>query len=378
MAKGTCGVGVVSAVLASAIGLYAAWQAPMQRPDGKSPKMAEEQFKNIQVLKGVPADQVIPTMQFISASLGVECDFCHVQREFDKDDKKPKQFARNMMRMTLAINKDNFEGHKEVTCNTCHRGAQNPVAVPSIADENAKPSMEETGEKAEVAPPNANEVVERYVAAIGGKGAVGKLQSLSEKGNMSAFGGKQIPIEIYTKAAEKRISIAHMPNGDSITAVDGQSGWLGQAGRPARDMNNAEANGYRLDATVALVPNLGQVFKELKAAKPEKIADRETNVVLGIREGMPPVKLNFDKESGLLVRMTRYTETVFGRNPVQVDFADYRDVAGVKVPYRRTLGRPSGRFTIQVDQAQANTPVDDAKFAKPAVPAGAPQSGSGH
>jgi hypothetical protein len=369
----------VSAVLAGAIGLYAALQAPTQKPvDGKSPKMAEEQFKNIQVLKGVPAEQVIPTMQFISASLGVECDFCHVQREFDKDDKKPKQFARNMMRMTLAINKDNFEGHKEVTCNTCHRGAPKPVAVPAIADENAKPPMEEAGEKAEAALPSASEVVEKYVAAIGGKGAVGKLQSLSEKGNMIAFGGKQIPIEIYTKAPEKRVSIAHMPNGDSFTAVDGQAGWLGQPGRPARDMNSAEADGYKLDAAFSLVPNFEKIFKELQVVKPEKIGDRDTNVVLGIRDGLPPVRLNFDKQSGLLVRLTRYTETVFGRNPVQVDFTDYRDVAGVKIPYKWTLGRPSGRFTIQVDQAQANAPMDDAKFAKPAVPAGLPQGGPGH
>src|SRR5690242_4274328 len=60
-------------------------------------KKAEEQFKNIQTLKGIPADQLIPSMQFISASLGVECDFCHVQGAFDKDDKKPKQTARKMM-----------------------------------------------------------------------------------------------------------------------------------------------------------------------------------------------------------------------------------------------------------------------------------------
>jgi photosynthetic reaction center cytochrome c subunit len=373
-AKGIRLAGVVSAVLAGAIGLYAAWQAPM---DGKAPKMAEEQFKNIQVLKGTPADQVIPTMQFISASLGVECEFCHVEHAFDKDDKKPKQFARNMMRMTMAINKDNFEGHLEVSCNTCHRGSSKPVSIPAIADENFKPPMEVPAGEKPAALPSANDVVGKYVAAVGGKAAIGKLQSLSEKGSMTA-GGKQIPIEIYTKAAGKRASIAHMPNGESITAVDGHAGWLGSPGRPARDMNSAETDGYKLDATFALVPNLEQIFKELRVIQPEKLGDRETNVVLGIREGMPPVKMNFDKETGLLVRMTRYTETPFGRNPVQVDFADYRELAGAKIPYKWTLGRPSGRFTIQVDQAQANVSMDDAKFVKPAAPPGAPQGGPGH
>src|SRR5437588_9404009 len=95
-------------------------------------KKAEEQFKNIQTLKGVPADQLIPSMQFISASLGVECDFCHVQGAFEKDDKKPKQTARKMMEMMFAINKDNFEGHRAVTCYSCHRGNAAPQAIPAV------------------------------------------------------------------------------------------------------------------------------------------------------------------------------------------------------------------------------------------------------
>ena len=374
MARGVRAIGVVSAVLAGAIGIYAAWQAPADKP-----KMAEEQFKNIQVLKGVPADQIFPTMQFISASLGVECSYCHVPREFEKDDKKTKGFARNMMRMTMAINKDNFEGHKWVTCNTCHRGSPNPVGVPAIADENSKPPLEEAeGENPPVGAPTPQQVVEKYVTAVGGSSAIGKLQSLSEKGTMTVAAGKQIPIEVFTKAPDKRVSISHIPNGDSFTAVDGHVGWMGAAGRPARDMNAAEADGYKLDAKFALVPNLTQMFKELKYGKPEKIGDRETNVLYGVREGTPAVKMNFDKDSGLLLRMTRYTETVFGLSPVQVDFADYRELAGVKVPYKWTLGRPTGRFTIQIDQAQANAPVDDAKFAKPAAPTGPPSGGPGH
>ena len=100
-----------------------------------APKKAEEQFKNIQVLKGIPADQLIPSMQFITASLGVECDFCHVQGAFEKDDKKPKQTARKMMDMMFAINKENFGGHREVTCYSCHRGNAKPLATPVVMTE---------------------------------------------------------------------------------------------------------------------------------------------------------------------------------------------------------------------------------------------------
>src|SRR5580700_11615961 len=107
------------------------------------PKKAEEQFKNIQVLKGIPADQLIPGMQFITASLGVECQFCHVEGAFEKDDKKAKQTARKMMEMMFAINKENFEGHREVTCYSCHRGSTDPVGTPLVMGDEPK-SVSET------------------------------------------------------------------------------------------------------------------------------------------------------------------------------------------------------------------------------------------
>jgi hypothetical protein len=79
--------------------------------------------------------------------------------------------------------------------------------------------------------------------------------------------------------------------------------------------------------------------------------------------------LYFSQESALLVRLVRYVETPLGRNPTQIDYADYRDVDGIKVPFRWTLARPGGRFTIQVDQCQQNVPIDDTKFSMPPAPA---------
>src|SRR5271170_1128867 len=136
------------------------------------PKMAEEQFKNIKVLKGVPADQVFPAMQFITISLGVECEFCHVQGaggrlEFDKDDKKPKQTARKMMEMMFAINKDNFDGHREVTCNSCHHGSEHPAAIPAVMTEESKEAMGTPHGEAEAKPkeagPTADQLLDKYI-----------------------------------------------------------------------------------------------------------------------------------------------------------------------------------------------------------------------
>ena len=55
------------------------------------PKTAEQVYKNITHLKGTPADQLLPGMQFIASSLGVQCSFCHVDGKPEADDKGPKK-----------------------------------------------------------------------------------------------------------------------------------------------------------------------------------------------------------------------------------------------------------------------------------------------
>ncbi len=93
------------------------------------PKLAEEVFKNIQAFKGMPAPELMNAMRSFTRSLGVRCDFCHVEGAFDKDDKEEKQTARKMILMARGINKDNFEGHMRVTCWTCHRGSTEPESA---------------------------------------------------------------------------------------------------------------------------------------------------------------------------------------------------------------------------------------------------------
>src|ERR1700726_2304968 len=187
-------------------------QSPSPASQQSTPKKAEEQFKNIQVLKGIPADELIPSMQFITASLGGESEFCHVQGAFDKDDKKPKQTARKMMEMMFAINKDNFDGHREVTCNSCHRGSPAPQAIPAVMTEQSKEAqLKETmaspkaAETKENVGPTADQLLDKYVQAVGGASAIDKVTSRVMKGAID-FDGKSVPIEIYSKDPEKRIS----------------------------------------------------------------------------------------------------------------------------------------------------------------------------
>src|SRR2546425_1324221 len=192
-----------------------------QTPTGPEAKKAEQVYKNIQVLKGIPADQVFQAMLFITASLGVQCDYCHVERAFEKDDKPPKQTARKMMQMMFAINKDNFDGHREVTCNSCHRGATDPVGTPIIAEEEPRPGpggpMRPEGASPAAntpAGPSADQLIEKYVEALGGADALQKISSRVEKGTMTPFAGPpRFPIDVLSKAPDKRMSVVHLPGG---------------------------------------------------------------------------------------------------------------------------------------------------------------------
>jgi photosynthetic reaction center cytochrome c subunit len=334
-----------------------------------SSKTTEQVYKNIQVLKGTPADQLIPAMQFITASLGVECDFCHLENAFDKDDKKTKQTARQMMRMMFAINKDNFGGHREVTCYACHRGAHKPVATPVIGEEPVQLAPEEKTNPEEgnaASLPNADKIIEKYLQAMGGADAVAKISTRLQKGTLTV-GTAQFPVEVLTKRPAHRVTTVRFPNGESVTGLSGQVGWLSTPGHGVHEMSSAEVDASQIDACPQFAIDLRQIFRELRVQQQEEVDGRPTYVVSGIRENRPPVQLYFDQESGLLIRLLRYVDTPLGLNPVQVDYADYRQEGGVRTPFRWTIARPGGRFTIQIDQTQQNVPIDDKKFAMPAA-----------
>jgi photosynthetic reaction center cytochrome c subunit len=337
------------------------------------PKLAEEQFKNIQVLKGIPADQLIPAMQFIAASLGVDCEYCHDHQAMDSDDKKPKKIARKMMTMMFDIDKANFDSRLDVTCYSCHRGAANPVSIPVIRDEEpAAPGAEGKKLVENAALPKPEELLDKYLAAVGGASALEKITSRVQKGKLEAFGGQTFPADVYSKAPSKRVSVMHLQAGDSVTAFDGQRGWLSVPGRPAHMMSAAENEAAHMDADLQFPAHVKTMYSKFKVTTGEKIDGHDTYLVEAAAEGHPPLRLYLDKETGLLLRLVRYAQSPLGLNPTQIDYADYREADGVRVPFRWTQARPANRFTIQVQELQQNVPVDDAKFAPPPPPPPAP------
>ena len=378
---------------ALAIHAQSAPQAPppqQAQPAGApSPnQLAEQRFKNIQVLKGVPAEQIIPSMQFISASLGVECEFCHVEHAFDKDDKKEKRTAREMITMMMAINKENFKGEREVTCNTCHRGATHPMGVPMIPDDAATAAANAAHPPAAVsatsALPTADAILAKYLDAVGGKAALEKIQTREQTGTMHVgaqpgehdvnAGGQEFPITIYSEAPDKRISKTKMNGNESVTAYNGTVGWMTTPGG-VRPMTAAEGQAASIDAQLHFASALPQLYTDFRVRPGDTLDGKATYMVSANGKDQLPLRLYFDQQTGLLLRLIRYTETPLGRLPTQIDYADYRKADDVVIPYRWTLARPSGRFTIQIDTVKQNGAIDEKLFVAP--PPGPPPSGPG-
>jgi photosynthetic reaction center cytochrome c subunit len=356
--------------------------APEVAPDD-SGKKAGDVFKNLQVLKGAPADELMPTMEFVSSSLGVECSFCHVEGHFEKDDKKAKRTARSMMRMVLALNQNDFEGQREITCYSCHRGAQDPVAVPSVeaAAQASDAAVSSEARKLPTDLPTVSQILQKYVTATGGAAAIEGVRSRIERGT-ELFESQSTKIEVFSEilgnespgkqTATKQAIVRHLAGADSSTVFDGQAAWFALAGRPAREIAGADLESLRMDADLRFPLRIREFYPDLHVEYPEAISGRGAYALYAARNGAVVAKFYFDEQSGLLLRLVRYAESPLGLQPTQIDYADYRDAGRMKIPFRRTLAEPESRSVLQMEEVEENVPIDDARFAKPVSHPAAP------
>jgi hypothetical protein len=293
----------------------------------------------------------------------VQCTYCHDENAYEKDDKKAKQKARQMIRMQMAINKEHFDGHNEITCFSCHRGNHDPQAIPMVTGVVPRPERHDGTASKDL--PAVDAILNKYVQALGGAEALEKVTSLVERGTI---GDRATPIEYFAKAPNKKMSVRHISSGDGITSFDGSVAWWKNPDTPPQPLDPGNAEMVRLDAAFNLALQMKQVFSQFIVLPPEKIRDREVAVMDALKTGQSRVRLYFDSQSGLLLRFERYLETPLGQMPTQIDYEDYRDAGGVKVPYRWTVGQPASQsFTVQIEQVQQNVPIDDARFAEPPV-----------
>jgi len=358
-------------------GGQAAGQRPAQAAPAQKELMVEDVYKNIQVLRGVPENQFLSTMGFFSASIGESCEFCHDDESswagYAKDNEH-KQTARKMILMMNAINKSYFGGARKLTCYSCHRGTDFPKVTPNLEEQYSAPVVEQPDVITEQAEgePSADQILDKYIQALGGPQRLAAISSFVAKGTYQGYAEvDKSAIDIMAKAPGQRATIIHTSNGDWTTTYDGRSGWVAEPGRPVPllELTGQFLEAVKVDADLAFPGRIKQSFSQWRVGYPTTINDRDAEVIQGMSGGDFPVKLFFDKESGLLVRQMRYTNSPVGLNPTQVDYTDYRDVSGVKMPFRWTTIWTDGRATTELSQIQANVPVEAAKFGKPAAPA---------
>jgi len=376
--------GAAAALAAIALCLLTTASAPAQAPPKQL--LSEQAFKNVTVLKGIPVDEFMDTMGFIAASTNYNCADCHVEPKDEGDwsayaqETPRKATARRMILMVQSINKTNFGGARVVTCYTCHRNVQGaPKVTPSLKDQYSEPPDPDPNEieirQSAQGAPSADQIFDKYLQAVGGTQKAAAVTSIVFKGTYQGYAEEKAPVDIYVKAPNQRTMIVHTTGGDRTTTCDGANGWIAAPSTdkpfPVIRYNNGDLDGARLDAILSLPAGIKKAITKPLAGF-SSIGDEDVLVVQGTAAGgRSPVKLYFDKKSGLLVRQVRYSDTMIGRVPVQVDYSDYRDVAGagVKLPFHVITTWTDGKSDVLLTSAQTNAPIDAVKFNQPSPPA---------
>jgi photosynthetic reaction center cytochrome c subunit len=367
-------------LLGPVIAVCIAWLSSVIVIAGQSappkPLMAEQVFKNVQVLKGIGVNEFMGTMGIFSAALGMSCEDCHAADDsswenYAKDSPK-KVMARMMVTMMATINKTSFGGRQVVTCYTCHRGSDRPGVTPNLATLYGSLPPDDPVDviqQARLAPP-ADEVLDKYIAAVGGAQRLAALTSFTATGVSVGYGpeNEKRPVEIYARAPRQRTTIIRTASGDSVTSYDGSAGWIAAPHRPVPllSLSGQELEGLKLDAALSFPGGIRQALTGWRVGVPAAIDGRDMQVVQGVSAGGALATLYFDAESGLLIRQVRYVDSPVGRIPTLVDYADYRDVAGVKMPFTWTVTWLDGRDTFEISEVRPNVTIDATRFGRPA------------
>jgi hypothetical protein len=360
--------------------------------------LSDQAFKNVQVLKGIPLDDFMGTMGVMTGSLSFDCSDCHIGAGTDTvnwaADTQRKVIARKMVTMVGNINKDNFSGRQVVTCYSCHHGRDKPSTTPALETVYGPGSTEMDDVLIQMpGQPAAKQVIDKYIKAIGGAERLAGVKSYVAKGTSVGFGGfgGGAQVTLYAKAPDQRTLIIDFKDtpgrGDTTRTYDGHTGWLRTPLNVLGEyqLSGGELDGARLDAEMSFPGQIEQFLKNFRVSLPTTISDlpgpssqtatadkygigqdRLVDVVQGNGPHDMLVTLYFDHESGLLLRMVRYAKSPIGRVPTQVDYADYHDVNGIKMPFHMTFAWLNGRDAIHLNDVQMNVPIDPVVFGRPA------------
>ena len=348
----------------------------------------EGREKNVKLLGDLPVSQFIPVMNYFAASMGRRCNFCHVnnqgQWDYASDAKPEKNTAREMIKLVFDTNNRLTTLKLDpIACYTCHRGRNSPQSIPILplptpAPPPARPSgpagqgptaQPQASPTPRPTPIPAEELMQKYVNAIGGQAAIDKIKSRMVTGTVSTASGLKGTYEMGQVAPDKGYEIFVTPQITIRRALTASGAWE-QTPQGVRDVTGPEFARARALMQVFSYLKLKEQYTRLRTAGREKIGDRDAYVVLATRGENDTERLYFDVETALLLRRTTYLRTIVGVIPEQTDFEDYRDVDGVKMPFTiRVSPVDAGNPYVvrKFTEIKLNVPVDETKFNKPAA-----------
>jgi hypothetical protein len=358
---------------------------PAQTPPATTEKTVEQVYKNIKVLNGMPASQLMMAMNFMRASLGVSCAFCHVQNgndwDFAADTKREKGTARAMIQMVQGINKDSFKGQVRVSCFTCHQGHEHTNGIPPLPQAEPEggpggPGPRPAGPGGPGAPGGPAEVTpdqlfEKFVTASGGRAALEAAKSRNAKATQNMSGDRVQNIEITQATGNKILIGTATPQGPVLRGYDGTKGWQ-KGPRGSMELPGDQSAQLAKQADFKWLLNLKARYTNTRLIGKDKIGEHEVYVVAGQVNDDQRDRLFFDTQTGLLLRQVTQTKSLVGWIPEQTDYEDYRDIGGgVKFPFtvKLSLVDPWSSWTRKFTEIKLNVPVDDKTFEMPAAPA---------
>ena len=341
----------------------------------QQPGSAGASRPKLEVLQSLPEAQLFPLMNLVATSLGVRCDYCHVQGNpdlsrtpsnvggwvWDRDDKLPKRRAREMMKMVVDLNASRFRGEAKVTCYTCHRGSTQPSRLPPLP-----PPAWSTMRTSPPTPlPSADRVWAAYVSAVGGADSAALGAGMSIRGWDDRSEGRYGRFEI-TVAGQNRYRITlTTPEATTHQGLDGEGAWVATNNRVQRLSSAADA--ARMRRIAMRYRPVKEQPPDLRIVGLERVDDRDAYVLQGKIDSVTTRRAYFDVVTGLLRREITTTETLLLPLEEQVDYDDYRDVGGVQMPFRVRIsdGAPYSTTTRTISEIRRNVPVVDSLFRPP-------------
>ncbi|MEK6323912.1 MAG: hypothetical protein AABN33_19885 [Acidobacteriota bacterium] len=225
----------------------------------------------------------------------------------------------------------------------------------------------ESAAKEKKPPITAEEVLERNIAAIGGRPAIEKSTSYCLKATLEMHGrGALGTLEVCGKAPDKLLVLSTIDRvGVMKQGYDGKTGWSQDPYQGLRILEGAELEKLRLQAIFNAELTWRELFARVELTGMEKVGEKEAYVVrLTGKDGFSVTRY-YDTATFLLLRADAVDEGPQGRLPVETRYSDYRDLDGVKVAHQWTQKMPMTEIVFKITEAKNNTPIDDARFAKP-------------